>query len=497
MILGIDLGTTHSLCAYINRDDKPEIIINERGDRLTPSVVYFKSHKEAIVGESAYGFGSLNSDNFIENIKRKMGSTFRAVIAGREFTPTEISSIILRKIKSYAEQFLNTNIKDIVISVPAYFSHLQRSATKNAAEIAGFNVLKIINEPTAAALAYNLFNDKDENILVFDLGGGTLDITLLEYKNRVQRVIATAGDIHLGGVDFDNIIVDFLIKHLKKRFNVDISNEPISLYQIKNVAKKAKEDLSSIDSVEINVPYVAITEKGPVHLRYSLSSTDFEKMSLPILTRIKMILENIFKANNISPDWVSKIIFVGGSTRIPFVRKLVLDFFANFIDEPHRLLPKITINPDEAVALGAAIYAGILEGKLKEIEFYDVVSHYLGIENDNGDFVPILEPNTPYNTEKDMIFEVSKESNNDFIKVHILQSDNKYGKGELLSLGYFYFDNPKELEEIDIIFYVDKHGILHVKAIDLEEGFSKEISIRDFYFENDEKQNRGSKIKIY
>ncbi len=495
MILGIDLGTTNSLSAIVNEDGQPEVLINERGRRLTPSAVYFKSPKEAIVGESAISASGINPENLILNIKRKMGTQYRANILKREFTPSEISSLILKKIKNYSEHYLNNSVEKAIITVPAYFNHMQRAATKRAAEIANLDVVKILNEPTAAALSYNLFKNGDDNILVLDLGGGTLDITLIEYKDKVQKVIGLGGNSHLGGVDFDKIIEQLVLDEFLKSNNIDLTNDLIALNQVRSVSQKAKEELSTLENTSIVIPYISFGEKGPVHLRAEVSREEFENLSKDIVSKIIEHIEETFERAGLTPSWVTKLIFVGGSSRIPIVRKKVIDYLREKGGKFE--LPETPVNPEEAVAVGAAIYGGMLEGKIKEIKFFDVISHYFGIEDDDGLFVPILEPNSTYPIEISKVFTTVSESR-EFIKVHILQSKDREGKDELVSLGYFFFEDiSPDNQDIDIIFRVDEDGILKVKAMDLKEGSFKEIEIRDFY-SNDEFKNekRGKEIKV-
>ncbi len=502
MIIGIDLGTTNSLSAYLNNKKIPEVIVNENGKRLTPSVVYFKSLNEVYVGELGISGGVLEEEKIITEIKRKIGEDYRIRVFDREYTPTEISALILRKIKKYSEDFLKHELRDIVLTVPAYFSYSKRSATKRAAEIAGFNVLKIINEPTSAALSYNVFDSKDKTVAVIDLGGGTFDITVIEYKDRVQRVSALGGDSHLGGTDFDNAIVDVIVDEFKKIHGIDLTSDPLAMNQLKLSAKKAKEDLSFVNEVVITVPYITITNKGPLHLKRELKRDEFEKITEHLISRMMRKIEETFSKGVVSPGKIDKVLFVGGATRIPVVRKKILEFFEKHSGKTREeLLPETSLNSDEAVAMGAAIFAGMLEGKIKNVDLYDITSYYLGVEDDDGNFVSIVSAGEVYPLERAKVF-TTVEDEQEFIKVNILQSESPDGSTGIEQLGYFYLENiPKKKAgepDIDVVFSIDKHGILNVRAVDLDTGNYKEIKIFDFYTTDEFKnEKRGSGIKVF
>jgi len=500
MILGIDLGTTNSSVAFLNNDNIPEVIINEKGSRLTPSILYFRNESEVVVGDTATVAGSLEEDRVIRNIKRKIGDNYNVEVFSREYSPSEISSLILRKIKSYSESYLSQELEDVVITVPAYFNHRHRAATKRAGELAGFKSIKIINEPTAALLAYNTINKKNETIVVIDIGGGTFDITIMKNYDGIQKVIATGGDLNLGGIDFDEIIIEIVLKEILNNNNLDIRNDLIAMNQLRLSSKKAKEDLSYLDSTSIVIPYLALTENGPIHLKYELKKIDFERKSKKLLTKIIKIIEDTFNNNKIDFKIIDKVIFIGGTTRIPFIKNEIIKYFSDKMNKKKEdLLPKVTLNPDEAVCLGAAIYGGILEGRINDLEFFDAISHYLGIEEDDGKFAPLIHKNEPYPLVRNKTF-TTVFDNQDFIKINILQKRDLDDVNKNL-LGYFYLDNLMKMKagepDIDVQFSIDRNGILNVSAFDLNSGISKEISINDFTISNEFKnKRRGSKLKV-
>jgi len=500
MIIGIDLGTTNSSSAFLNEDNIAEVIINEKGNRITPSIVYFRKKDEVVVGETATITSSLEEDKIIRNIKRKMGENYRVSIFSRDYSPSEISSLILKKIKKYSEIYLKQEIKDSVITVPAYFNHRQRAATKRAGEIAGFENIKIINEPTAALLAYNIHNTKDENIVVIDIGGGTFDITIMENKKGFQKVLATGGDINLGGIDFDEKIIDSIIKDFYLNNNIDLRNDLLAMNQLRLTTKKAKEDLSFLDSTSIIIPYITITENGPLHLRYELTRENFKNISEELIEKIINIIDNTFNQNNIDFNWIDKVLFIGGTTRIPFLRESILNFFKTKTNKNENdLLPDIKINPDEAVSIGAAIYGGIIEGRIKDIEFFDAISHFLGIEEDNGNFVPLINKNENYPLSKNKTF-TTIHDNQEFIKIKVIQKRELDSK-DLNELGYFFLDDLPKMKagepDIEVEFNIDKNGILNVSAFELETGIKKEVVIKDFSETKDfSNERRGKNINV-
>ena len=497
MILGIDLGTTNSSSAYLNDENKPEVIINEKGQRLTPSVVYFRSSKEVVVGENAATSSSLEEEKIVRNIKRRMGENFRVRVFEREFTPSEISSLILKKIKMYSEEYLSREIEDAVITVPAYFTHRQRAATKRAGEIAGFKKINIINEPTAALLAYSYLNREalEDRVAVIDIGGGTFDITIMENNRGTLKVLATGGDTHLGGIDFDERIVNLLIENFKIANNFDLNNDPIALNQLYISARKAKEDLSTLESTMIVIPYITITEKGPLHLRYELKRSEFEKISHDLIKKIMRIIGKTFYENSIDYKSIKKVLFVGGSTRIPFLKEKIIKHFEEKTGKNRKdFLPSVIINPDEAVCMGAAVYGGIVEGRIEDIEFYDVVSYYLGVEEENGRFVPVINKNETYPLVKTKVF-TTVFDNQEYIKIKVLQK--REIEEEPFELGYFYLDDLPKMKagvpNIDVEFAIDKSGILKVVALDLETGKIKDLIINDFEKTNEFKSERRGK----
>ncbi len=501
MIIGIDFGTTNSLSAYINDSLTPEVIINEHGKRLTPSVVYFKSINEAFVGELAYSKRGLDFENTVFNVKRKIGKDFKYIVYGRDYTPLEVSSLILKKIKSYSEAFLKKEVRDAVLTVPAYFSYKERAAVKRAAEIAGLNVLKIINEPTASALAYNVFDGKDKRLAVIDLGGGTLDVTIIDYKDRVQRVLALGGDTNLGGFDFDRAIAQMLIDEFKSLYDVSIEDDPLAVNELYRASKKAKEDLSFLDSITITIPYITITKKGPLHLKREIIRDEFQAITSELTERIVLKVEETFEKSNISPSSIDNLLFVGGATRIPVVRERIVEFFKKHGFEDNGVVYSSLVNPDEAVAIGAAVYAGMLEGRINDIEIFDITSYYLGIEDDDGKFVPIVSSGETYPLERAKVFTTVKD-NQEFIKVKVLQSEDEKGEKGTNTIGYFYLEGipPQKAGEpdIDVVFIIDKNGILNVKAVELDEGNYREIKIYDFHTTEDfRNQKRGSGIKVF
>ncbi len=503
MIVGIDLGTTNSLSSYFNENEgRAEVIINEKGKRLTPSIVYFRNLNEVVVGEAALINSALEEERTVENIKRKMGEDYRVRVLEREFSPSEISSLILKKIKKYSEEYLSDKIENAVITVPAYFTHRQRAATKRAGEIAGFKEIRIINEPTAALLAYNFLkkesNDR-EHTVVIDIGGGTFDITIMENDNGVQNVLAIGGDTHIGGIDFDEKIRDRLIELFLNENKFDLRNDPIAMNQLLISSRKAKEDLSSLNSTNIVIPYITITKNGPLHLRYELTIDEFKKISEDIVKKILNIIEKTFIDNKIDFEIIDKLLFVGGSTRINFLREAIMKFFEDKTGKSREsLIPKLSYNPDEIVSLGAAVYGGILENKIKDIEFNDAVSYYLGIEEEDGKFTPVINKNERYPLVRRKVF-TTVYDNQEFLKIKVLQKREL--ESEPIELGYFYLEDlPKEkagVPSIDVEFAIDKSGILRVVALDLDTGTVKDIVIRDFEKSDEfEQERRGKNIVV-
>ncbi len=495
-IIGIDLGTTNSLSAYI-RDGKPEIIINERGERLTPSIVSFKNAKEVLIGEIAKNQIVINAEKTISNVKLSIGESKAYKIEGRSYSPIEISALILRKIKQYTEKFLNRRIYDVIITVPAYFNDNQRQATLKAGRLAGFNVLKLLNEPVAAALAYYLNKEQEENILVVDFGGGTLDITLMEYKENAFKVKATGGSTSLGGTNIDKILSEYLVEQFNKKHSVNLKSDPVAYQQILLNVERAKVDLSVSEDVEIFIPYITATQTGNLHLKQHLTRKELNNLIEPILKTIEKHIAETFKRASIPYSWITSLIFAGGSTRIPAVRERVI----KTLNPEGKYEFKIysDINPDEVVALGAGVLAGIISGELKSIQFYDITSHDLGIEDDNGRFIPIIPAGINYPTEISKLFTTTKDNQRE-VTIHIIQRDpnNK----DIVSLGEFKLTGIKQSKagepNIDVTFKIDKNGILNVSAIDIDTGEYNEIVIsgKDWLIESQTEDKRGRGLKI-
>ena len=475
MIVGIDFGTVNSSVSYIDDDLKPQIIVNERGVRLTPSVVYFKNSEEVIVGEIAKSQRLVKPEQTILLVKRKIGEDYKYNIFECEYFPPEIASFIFRKLKQYTSDYLNKEINRAVITVPAYFDDNQRQGVLLAAKLAGMEVVKLLNEPTAAALAYNLDPTIDQNVLVLDFGGGTFDLTLLNSHNGIYKVLSTKGNTNLGGIDFDKVIVNWILDTIKKKDGIDLSNDTVALQQIWNAAEKAKIDLSSVEETNIVIPYIAINENGPYHINITLTRGRFENLSIDLLLKAKKLILEVLKDANLTPDQIDKVILAGGTSRIPAFKKIIKNIF-----EKSEILG--TINPDEVVALGAAVQAGIIEGKLQNIELKDIVSHTLGILNDDGQFVPIIEKGTSYPTSSTKMFTNTRDNQNSVI-IKVLQehNDNLIELGNLEYVSEFYW--KKEEANISVTFYIDINGVLKVIAEDLDHGNKKELNLKNPFLE--------------
>jgi len=489
-VIGIDLGTTNSLVAYI-KETKPEIIPNERGSRVTPSVVMFKEG-ETIVGELAKNQQVLNSDHTVANVKLLMGEDHSFEIDGKDYNPSEISSFILSKLKKYSERYLEKEIKEVVITVPAYFDDRQREATLKAAELSGLKVLKLLNEPTAAALTYGYDKKEDGNFLVLDMGGGTLDITLMECKDKVFRVRGVGGSTSIGGNNFDQAIIQFILEDFKKINSIDLSQDRIASQQVAINAEKAKKDLSSVETTHITIPYITVTKEGPMHLNCTLTREQFDHLIADTIKKIRQHIIETFEESDLTVDWIDSVILVGGSTRVPAVEKLVSMLILEELDLPENKKKDINlfmndylrreIHPDEAVALGAGIMAGILEGTLKDIEFHDITSHNLGLEDDEGEFIPLIEKGTVYPAQSSRLFTTSQDYQEE-VCIHILQDRGLKEQKEYVSLGMFQLPCNKELKKgepnIDVTFKIDSNGVLIVSAVDIDTNEIKEIKISD------------------
>jgi len=475
-IVGIDLGTTFSAIAILE-GGKPEIITNAEGERTTPSVVAFTEDGERLVGTIARRQAITNPERTVYSIKRKMGTNYRVKIEldgqVKEYTPEEISAFILQKLKRDAEERLGGKIDKAVITVPAYFNDSQRQATKDAGKIAGFEVERIINEPTAASLAYGLDKEGDQTILVYDLGGGTFDVSILSIGEGVFEVVATDGDTQLGGDDFDRRIMDFLIEEFKKETGIDLSQDPNAMQRLKDAAEAAKKELSAKRETEINLPYITADASGPKHLQRSLTRAKFEAMIDDLLQRTVQIMQNALKAAKMSPKDIDQVVLVGGSTRIPKVQELVEELIPGKINKE--------INPDEVVALGAAIQAGVLAGEVDDIVLLDVTPLTLSIETLGGVATPLIERNTTIPVEKTKTF-TTAEDGQTTVDIHIVQGERPMA-ADNKSLGRFQLTGippaPRGVPQIDVTFSIDVNGILSVKAKDKATGKEAGIVIKE------------------
>lgn len=492
IIIGIDLGTTNSLVSYI-KNGSPRIIPNPRGARMTPSVVFIKENGEVIVGELAKNQAVLNGEQTVSNVKLAMGKDREYTIHNRKYSPSDISALILSHLKEYAQQYLGCPLADAVITVPAYFDDRQREDTLKAAEKAGLNVLKLLNEPTAAALTFGFSQKGDARFLVVDFGGGTLDITLMEYKDRVFRVRGVGGSTAIGGSSLDRRIVDYILKDVQDTYNLDLRKDPIAFQQLMIHGEKAKTDLSSTDETRIMIPYITLTDKGPLHLNLPLHRERFELLIRDELGEIEKHIRRTFETSGRGYDWPDSLILVGGSTRLPVMEKLLRKIINKGKTADHPLGPetdtdkkdivKKNINPDEAVARGAGILAGILEGSLKNIEFHDITPYDLGVEDEQGNFVPLIPGGTPYPAEEFRLFTTTQDFQEE-VCIHVLQ---KPGKEEnYISLGQFrlQIEEPRKKGEnnIDVNFSINTHGLLNVSALDIESGKMGEILIEEKEF---------------
>jgi molecular chaperone DnaK len=466
-IIGIDLGTTNS-CVSVLEGGEPKVIPNAEGNRTTPSVVAFKNG-ERQVGEVAKR-QAITNPNTIMSIKRHIGTSHKETIEGKEYTPQEVSAIILQHLKAYAEDYLGESVTKAVITVPAYFNDAERQATKDAGKIAGLEVERIINEPTAAALAYGLDKmDEDQTILVYDLGGGTFDVSILELGDGVFEVKSTAGDNRLGGDDFDQVIIDYLVEQFKKENGIDLSKDKMALQRLKDAAEKAKKDLSGVTTTQISLPFITAGEAGPLHLEVSLSRAKFEELSSDLVERTMGPTRQALRDAGLTAAELDKVILVGGSTRIPAVQEAIKRETGK---EPHK-----GVNPDEVVAMGAAIQGGVISGDVKDVVLLDVTPLSLGIETMGSVFTKLIDRNTTIPTSKSQVFSTAAD-NQTAVDIHVLQGERPMA-ADNKTLGRFQLTDippaPRGVPQIEVSFDIDKNGIVNVRAKDL--GTNKEQTI--------------------
>ena len=469
-IIGIDLGTTNS-CVSVIEGGEAVVIPNAEGARTTPSVVAFSKDGERMVGNVAKRQAITNPERTISSIKRHMGSDYKVNIDGKAYTPQEISAIILQKLKSDAESYLGDKVTEAVITVPAYFTDAQRQATKDAGKIAGMEVKRIINEPTAAALAFGIDQENDQKVMVYDLGGGTFDVSIIEMGDGVQEVLATAGNNHLGGDDFDKKIMDWLVAEFKKEQGIDLSGDKMAMQRIKEAAEKAKIDLSGMTTAQISLPFITADATGPKHMETTLSRAKFNEMTADLVEATMGPVRQAMSDSGLSMNDIDKVLLVGGSTRIPAVQEAIKKFSGK---EPFK-----GINPDECVAMGAALQGGVLGGDVKGLLLLDVTPLSLGIETVGGVNTVIIERNTTIPTKKSQIFSTAAD-NQTSVEVHVLQGEREFAKDNK-TLGMFHLDGimpaRRGVPQIEVTFDIDSNGIVHVSAKDLGTGKEQHISI--------------------
>ena len=469
-VIGIDLGTTNSVVAVMEGGE-PTVITNQEGSRLTPSVVGFSKNGERLVGQLAKRQAVSNPDRTVSSIKRHMGTSYKVEIDSKKYSPEEISARVLQKLKNDAEKYLGETVTQAVITVPAYFSDSQRQATKDAGKIAGLEVLRIINEPTAAALAYGIDKTDDHTVLVYDLGGGTFDVSILEMGDGVFEVLATNGDTHLGGDDFDQKIVDWLVSEFKKQEGIDLSSDKMAMQRLREAAEKAKIELSGVLTTNINLPFITAGADGPKHLDMDLTRAKFEEMTSDLVERTMGPTRQAMADAGLSANDIQKVILVGGSSRIPAVQEAIKKFIGK---EPHR-----GVNPDECVAIGAAIQAGVLAGEVKDVLLLDVTPLSLGIETLGGVFTKIIDRNTTIPTSKKQVFSTATD-NQPSVDIHVLQGEREMA-ADNKTLGRFELGGipaaPRGVPKIEVAFDIDANGIVNVSAKDLGTGKEQKITI--------------------
>jgi molecular chaperone DnaK len=469
-VVGIDLGTTNSAIAVMEGSEAV-VITNAEGERITPSVVGFSKTNERLVGRIAKRQAITNPDRTVVSIKRKMGTDYKVKIDDKQYTPQEISAMILQKLKTDAEGYLGEKITQAVITVPAYFTDSQRQATKDAGKIAGLEVLRIINEPTAAALAYGLDKEDNQIILVFDLGGGTFDVSILEIGDGVFEVKATSGNNRLGGDDFDDKIINWLVEEFKKDNGIDLRNDKMAMHRLKEAAEKAKHELSGVMSTDINIPYITATQEGPLHLERTLTRARFNEMTADLVEKTMGPTRQALKDSGLNASQIDKVILVGGSSRIPAVQEAIKNFIGK---EPFK-----GINPDEVVAIGAAIQAGVLSGEVSDVVLLDVTPLSLGIETLGGVFTRIIDRNTTIPTSKSQVFTTAAD-NQPSVDIHVLQGERKMAQHNV-TLGRFQLTGippaPRGVPQIEVKFDIDVNGIVNVTARDMATNKEQKITI--------------------
>ena len=470
IMIGIDLGTTNS-CVAVMEGGEPTIIPNAEGGRTTPSVVAFAKTGERLVGQIAKRQAVTNHDRTISSIKRQMGTNYRVSIDGHKYTPQEISAMILLKLKTDAESYLGQPVTDAVITVPAYFTDAQRQATKDAGKIAGLNVQRIINEPTAAALAYGIDREENQKIMVYDLGGGTFDVSILDISSGVIEVLATAGNNHLGGDDFDQCIMDYLVSEFKKENRIDLSRDPVAMERIREAAEKAKIELSGVTSTTVSLPYITVGKNGPLHMEISLTRAKFNDLTYHLVQATREPVNQAINDSGLKISQISKVLMVGGSSRIPAVQELVSRLTG--------LLPFKGINPDECVAMGACLQGGVLSGSVKGLLLLDVTPLSLGIETMGGVCTRIIERNTTLPIRKSQIFTTAANFQSS-VDVHVLQGERPMAH-QNKELGRFQLTGirraPRGVPQIEVTFSIDANGIVNVSARDLDTGKAQQITI--------------------